>query len=148
LRDSQHFLLTEALSESLSIICKSRHWLRELGLGCRERFGRRGLCLGLFFNSRLSNFGVCNRLNLALADNVELAQVVVRVCGELGIDVADELPPNREWASEPGRVGTITLRRVNGVDEALRAANEETSGLAATIVTEDRDAARPCRRPR
>ncbi len=89
----------------------------------------------------LDRLGVCNRLNLALADNAELAEVVARVCGELGIDVADELPPNREWASEPGRVGTITLRRVSGIDEALRAANEETSGLAATIVTEDRDAA-------
>ncbi len=36
---------------------------------------------------------------------------------------------------------TITLRRVNGVDEAVRAANEETSGLAAAIVTEDAAAA-------
>lgn len=89
----------------------------------------------------LDRLGVCNRLNLALADNAELAEIVARVCSELGIDVAEELPPSREWASEPGRVNTITLRRVAGVDEAVRVANEETSGLAAAIVTEDRDAA-------
>jgi glutamate-5-semialdehyde dehydrogenase len=85
----------------------------------------------------LDRLGVCNRLNLALADTVELAAVVERVCSELGIDVAAELPAGREWASEPGRVATITVRLVGGVDEAVRVANEETSGLAAAIVTED-----------
>jgi glutamate-5-semialdehyde dehydrogenase len=89
----------------------------------------------------LDRLGVCNRLNLALADTPELAEAIVAVCADLGIAVEDELPPEREWASEPGRVKTITLRRVNGVDEALRAANEETSGLAAAIVTEDAVAA-------
>jgi glutamate-5-semialdehyde dehydrogenase len=89
----------------------------------------------------LDRLGVCNRLNLALADTKELAEIVARVCSEVGIDVADELPPSREWASEPGRVATITLRHVTGLDEAVRVANEETSGLAAAIVTEDRDAA-------
>jgi glutamate-5-semialdehyde dehydrogenase len=89
----------------------------------------------------LDRLGVCNRLNLALADTKELAEIVARVCSELGIDVADELPPSREWASEPGRVATITLRLVGGVDEAVRVANEETSGLAAAIVTEDGAAA-------
>lgn len=89
----------------------------------------------------LDRLGVCNRLNLALADTPELAEAIAAVCAELGIAVEAELPPEREWASEPERVKTITLRRVNGVDEALRAANEETSGLAAAIVTEDADAA-------
>jgi glutamate-5-semialdehyde dehydrogenase len=89
----------------------------------------------------LDRLGVCNRLNLALADTPELAQAIAAVCAELGIAVEDTLPPEREWASEPGRVKTVTLRRVNGVDEALRAANEETSGLAAAIVTEDGNAA-------
>ena len=89
----------------------------------------------------LDRLGVCNRLNLALADTPELAQAIAAVCAELGIAVEDALPPEREWASEPGRVKTITLRGVNGVDEALRAANEETSGLAAAIVTEDSHAA-------
>jgi len=89
----------------------------------------------------LDRLGVCNRLNLALADTAELAAVVERVCGELDIEVAAELPPGREWASEPGRVATITLRVVDGIDEAVRAANDETSGLAAAIVTEDAAAA-------
>ncbi|MDE3024310.1 MAG: gamma-glutamyl phosphate reductase [Acidobacteriota bacterium] len=89
----------------------------------------------------LDRLGVCNRLNLALADTPDLASVVERVCGELGIAVAGELPPSGEWATEPGRVATITLRRVRGVDDALAAANEETSGLAAAIVTEDAAAA-------
>jgi glutamate-5-semialdehyde dehydrogenase len=89
----------------------------------------------------LDRLGVCNRLNLALADTEELAEIVAHVCAELDVEAADELPPSREWASEPGRVATITLRRVTGVDEAVRIANEETSGLAAAIVTENRDAA-------
>jgi glutamate-5-semialdehyde dehydrogenase len=89
----------------------------------------------------LDRLGVCNRLNLALADTPELAEAIGAVCTELGIAVEDALPPEREWASEPGRVKTITLRGVNGVDDALRAANQETSGLAAAIVTEDAAAA-------
>ncbi|MBV8479769.1 MAG: gamma-glutamyl phosphate reductase, partial [Actinobacteria bacterium] len=90
----------------------------------------------------LDRLGVCNRLNLALADTRELADGIAAVCGELGVAVADALPPGREWANRPDDVATITLRVVDGVDEALRASNEETSGLAAAIVTEDADAAR------
>jgi glutamate-5-semialdehyde dehydrogenase len=89
----------------------------------------------------LDRLGVCNRLNLALADTPELAELVAGICSDLGIAVAAELPPGREWASEPGRVATITLRLVDGVEEAARVANEETSGLAAAIVTEDEAAA-------
>ncbi|HEY2072817.1 MAG TPA: aldehyde dehydrogenase family protein [Gaiellaceae bacterium] len=89
----------------------------------------------------LDRLGVCNRLNLALADTQEHADAIAAACAELGIAVAGELPPSREWASEPGRVETITLRLVDGVDEALRIANEDTSGLAAAIVTDDRGAA-------
>jgi len=89
----------------------------------------------------LDRLGVCNRLNLALADTDELAADIARVCDELGIAVAGELPPGREWASEPGGVATITLRVVDGLDSAVRMANEETSGLAAAIVTEDDAAA-------
>jgi glutamate-5-semialdehyde dehydrogenase len=89
----------------------------------------------------LDRLGVCNRLNLALADTAELAEAIAAVCAELGIAVEDELPPSREWASEPDRVATITLRRVTGVDDAVEIANEQTSGLAAAIVTEDRSVA-------
>jgi glutamate-5-semialdehyde dehydrogenase len=89
----------------------------------------------------LDRLGVCNRLNLALVETAAQAELVERICAELGIAVAGDLPPGREWASEPDRVATITLRRVDGIDEALRTANEETSGLAAAIVTDDDDAA-------
>ncbi|HKT45434.1 MAG TPA: hypothetical protein VJQ85_11580 [Gaiellaceae bacterium] len=85
----------------------------------------------------LDRLGVCNRLNLALADTEEHADAIAAVCAELGIAVEDALPPSREWALEDDRVATITLRRVAGPEEAVRAANEETSGLAAAIVTED-----------
>ena len=95
----------------------------------------------------LDRLGVCNRLNLALADSPELAAVVARVCRELGIEVRGDggLPLDRplghEWASEPERVATVTVALVGGLDEALRIANEETSGLAAAIVAEDAAAA-------
>ena len=50
-------------------------------------------------------------------------------------------PLGHEWASDPGRVATITVDVVDDLDEAVRVANEETSGLAAGIVTEDAEAA-------
>ena len=50
-------------------------------------------------------------------------------------------PIGHEWASDPERVATVTLDLVDGLDEALRIANDETSGLAAGIVTEDEAAA-------
>jgi glutamate-5-semialdehyde dehydrogenase len=97
--------------------------------------------LGQLVRASLDRLGVCNRLNLALADTAALADAIASGCGELGIAIDDELPPSREWASEPDRVATITLRRVSGVDEAVSIANGQTSGLAASIVTEDASAA-------
>jgi glutamate-5-semialdehyde dehydrogenase len=97
--------------------------------------------LDLLVRASLDRLGVCNRLNLALADTDELAGVIASACADLEIAVAAELPASREWAVEPDRVGTITLRVVDGLDEAVRAANEETSGLAAGIVAEDGAAA-------
>jgi glutamate-5-semialdehyde dehydrogenase len=93
--------------------------------------------LDALVRASLDRLGVCNRLNLALADTADLAAEVARVAGELGIAVEDDLPPSREWASEDGRVATITLRVIDGLEEAVRIANEDTSGLAAAIVTED-----------
>ena len=95
----------------------------------------------------LDRLGVCNRLNLALADTVELAAIVAEVCGEIGVEVRGEggLPLDRplghEWASDPERVATVTVALVDGIDDALRIANDETSGLAAAIATEDAVAA-------
>ena len=85
----------------------------------------------------LDRLGVCNRLNLLLCDDV--SQAPLALLGELGMTVRDEL---REWANVPDMVASVTVRGVSGVDEALRVANDETSGLAATICTEDADAAR------
>ena len=97
----------------------------------------------------LDRLGVCNRLNLALVDRSApaFAETVLRICAELGLEVRSretlpgalplDRPLGHEWASEPERVETVTLELVDGVEEALRIANDETSGLAAAIVTED-----------
>ena len=103
----------------------------------------------------LDRLGVCNRLNLALVDR-EAAGLLLdllalfhekglevrgteRATGE-GVLPLDE-PIGHEWASDPERVATITLDVVDDLDDALQIANEETSGLAAGIVTEDEAAA-------
>ncbi len=85
----------------------------------------------------LDRLGVCNRLNLLLVEDeaTELRAAIEA----LGIEVTDELGP--EWANVPERVATVTVHRVDSLDEAVRIANDETSGLAAGIVTEDEQAA-------
>jgi glutamate-5-semialdehyde dehydrogenase len=102
----------------------------------------------------LDRLGVCNRLNLALADSEEQAAALVVIFEEHRLDVRATERPARlagvtplderighEWASDPERVSTVTIDLVDGLDDALRIANDETSGLAATIVTEDEAAA-------
>jgi len=104
----------------------------------------------------LVRLGVCNRLNLALVDRAAngLVRTLLDIFAEHGVEVratgrAGGLPGvlplderlGHEWASDPKRVETVTLDLVDGLDEALRIANDETSGLAATIVTEDERAA-------
>jgi len=83
----------------------------------------------------LDRLGVCNRLNLLLCD--DLSQVPHDAL--VGFELRDEL---REWANDPARIKSVTVRAVSSPDEAARVANEETSGLAASIVTEDPEAAR------
>ena len=98
----------------------------------------------------LDRLGVCNRLNLLLVDRAarELLEPLFEVARGRGLEVRGEggLPLDRplghEWASDPERVATVTVALVDGLDEALRIANDETSGLAAGIVTEDGEAAR------
>ncbi|MDQ3905270.1 MAG: gamma-glutamyl phosphate reductase, partial [Actinomycetota bacterium] len=46
-----------------------------------------------------------------------------------------------EWALDTGREATLTVSRVTGARHAAQLANQETSGLAATIVTTDQSAA-------
>ena len=102
----------------------------------------------------LDRLGVCNRLNLALADSREQAAALLPVFAEHGLEVRateraaglDGVAPldvriGHEWASDPDRVSTVTIDVVDGIEDALRIANDETSGLAATIVTEDEAAA-------
>jgi glutamate-5-semialdehyde dehydrogenase len=105
----------------------------------------------------LDRLGVCNRLNLALVDRgaIVLLPTLLAVFAERGLEVrgtaataeADGVQPlderlGHEWAADPERVATVTLHIVEDVDDAVRIANDETSGLAATIVTEDEAAAR------
>jgi glutamate-5-semialdehyde dehydrogenase len=99
----------------------------------------------------LDRLGVCNRLNLALVDRgaeallqplLELFQAKgLQIRGEApGAEPLDE-PLGHEWASDPDRVATVTIALVDSLEEAVRIANEQTSGLAAGIVTEDAGAA-------
>jgi glutamate-5-semialdehyde dehydrogenase len=105
----------------------------------------------------LDRLGVCNRLNLALVDRdaVVLLPTLLAVFAEHGLEVRGTAAAAEvdgvlsldqrlgyEWAADPERVETVTLHIVENVDDAVRIANDETSGLAATIVTEDEAAAR------
>jgi glutamate-5-semialdehyde dehydrogenase len=110
-------------------------------------------------DAALDRLGVCNRLNLALVDRdaAGLLPELLAIFREKGLEVRGSeramevvgegvLPHDRdrlgyEWANEADRVATVTLDVVDDLDDALRIANEETSGLAAGIVTEDAGAA-------
>ncbi len=103
-------------------------------------------------DASLDRLGVCNRLNLLLVDRDAngLLPALIEALAERGLelrgDVAGALPLDRrlgyEWANDAERVSTVTIAVVDGLDEAVRIANEETSGLAAAIVAEDEDAAK------
>ena len=95
----------------------------------------------------LDRLGVCNRLNLLLVHPSrwqELVPPITALLGRLGI--AASLPPHthplgHEWALDPGHEPTVTLAPADGPRAAALLANEETSGLAAAIVTGDPAAA-------
>jgi glutamate-5-semialdehyde dehydrogenase len=99
----------------------------------------------------LDRLGVCNRLNLALVDRrrEDLLPPLLELFRGKGLEIRGDLPGaepldeplGHEWASDPDRVSTITVALVDGLEEAVRIANEQTSGLAAGIVTEDAAAA-------
>ena len=99
----------------------------------------------------LDRLGVCNRLNLALVDRdaADVVPALLDVFAAAGLEVRGtvdgalplDAPLGHEWASDPERVRTVTVALVEGLDEAVRVANEETSGLAASIVAEDAEAA-------
>jgi glutamate-5-semialdehyde dehydrogenase len=87
----------------------------------------------------LDRLGVCNRLNLLLVEDE--AAVPRDLLRRLGIDVREPERIGHEWANDPDHVASITVKVVASIDEAVALANRETSGLAASIVTEDADAA-------
>ncbi len=106
----------------------------------------RGRALALVERS-LDRLGVCNRLNLLLIAESrwdDLTAPVLEVLGRLGVRAS--LPPHghplgHEWALDDGNEATVTVAPVAGPREAARTANDETSGLAAAIATEDPEAA-------
>ena len=95
----------------------------------------------------LDRLGVCNRLNLLLIDEGLWDPMATELAAVLeGLGIRASLPPHphplgHEWALDDGNEATVTLAPVAGPREAARLANTETSGLAATVVTEDPAAA-------
>ncbi|MCT2587986.1 aldehyde dehydrogenase family protein [Actinophytocola gossypii] len=91
----------------------------------------------------LDRLGVCNRLNLLLLHRAAYDKLLPAVLSTLSeLDVAPSLPPHEhpvgyEWALDADREATVTILPVDDAADAARVANEETSGLAACIVTED-----------
>jgi len=95
----------------------------------------------------LDRLGVCNRLNLLLLHPSVWDDMAPRVRGLLDrLGIAASLPPHshrlgHEWALDAGHEATVTIAPADGPREAADLANQETSGLAAAIVTEDPGAA-------
>jgi glutamate-5-semialdehyde dehydrogenase len=91
----------------------------------------------------LDRLGVCNRLNLLLIDRGAdgLLPRLQAVLDGLGIEVREPERVGHEWANDPDRIASVTVQSVESLDAAVALANEETSGLAASIVTEDGEAA-------
>jgi glutamate-5-semialdehyde dehydrogenase len=95
----------------------------------------------------LDRLGVCNRLNLLLVHPNRwdsLVPLTLALLDRLGITAS--LPPHahplgHEWALDPGHEATVTIAPADGPRAAAILANEETSGLAAAIVTADQAAA-------
>jgi glutamate-5-semialdehyde dehydrogenase len=95
----------------------------------------------------LDRLGVCNRLNLLLihADVHDAVwPLVTSALDERG--VKPSLAPHDhaigyEWALDSDREATVTVAKVENLTEAVAIANDQTSGLAAGIATEDASAA-------
>ena len=96
----------------------------------------------------LDRLGVCNRLNLLLVHAAAWdAMLGVAEAAFAARGVVASLPPHdhplgHEWALDAGHEATVTVAPVGGPEEAAHLANEQTSGLAASVVTADEAAAR------
>ncbi len=98
----------------------------------------------------VDRLGVCNRLNLCLVDRAAAALVpdLVALLQGNGLEVRGDVegarpldgPIGHEWAND-GNPSQVTVCYSDSLEEAARVANEETSALAAGIVTEDAVAA-------
>ncbi len=97
--------------------------------------------------SSLDRLGVCNRLNLLLVHRERWDSVIPPVTDlAKRLNISVSLPPHdhplgHEWALDAGREATITVAEAASAQDAAEIANSETSGLAASIVTADADAA-------
>ncbi len=96
----------------------------------------------------LDRLGVCNRLNLLLIHEAAwdaLLPVALEALRAGG--AAASLPPHdhalgHEWALDEGHEATVTVAPAAGPARAAQVASEQTSGLAASVVTADEAAAR------
>jgi glutamate-5-semialdehyde dehydrogenase len=97
--------------------------------------------------SSLDRLGVCNRLNLLLVHRDRWDSVVPPVTDlAQRLNISLSLPPHahalgHEWALDAGREATITVAQAASAEDAAGIANRETSGLAASVVTADAEAA-------
>ena len=95
----------------------------------------------------LDRLGVCNRLNLLLIHEAAWdALLPVALDALAASGVAAALPPHdrplgHEWALDEGHEATVTVAPAAGPGPAARVASEQTSGLAASVVTADATAA-------
>jgi glutamate-5-semialdehyde dehydrogenase len=95
----------------------------------------------------LDRLGVCNRLNLLLVHSARWDELLPGITGLLSrLGIAASLPPHahrlgHEWALDAGHEATVTIAPAGGPRAAAAIANEQTSGLAASIVTRDQAAA-------
>ncbi|MGW4527741.1 aldehyde dehydrogenase family protein [Amycolatopsis sp. NPDC004378] len=95
----------------------------------------------------LDRLGVCNRLNLLLIHEDIHDAVwpgIEEALAERG--VTPSLAPHEhaigyEWALDSDHEATVTVAKVGALADAVGIANEQTSGLAAGITTEDPSAA-------
>lgn len=104
---------------------------------------------GKLIGDGLDRLGVCNRLNLLLVDKAVWDELVPGIAEQLAArepKIEASLPPHQhplgyEWALDDSNEATVTIAPADGELDAADIANRETSGLAATIVTEDAAAA-------
>jgi glutamate-5-semialdehyde dehydrogenase len=91
--------------------------------------------------SSLDRLGVCNRLNLLLVDRAFQPGRLLAAVARAGVEVREPPRLGHEWANDAEHVASVTVHVVDSLEHAVSIANDETSGLAAGIVTEDEAAA-------